>query len=272
MSAGDSRIPWASSRRALNATDSTISSRSFSLEVALQENLALEEKLEEEASEETAEASLKRLLSLRSVVSTSSSFAQRQQTASAATAIFKEIGTGSIGKIFEHPGTVFVYKLPLIDDNKKLWNNYIMHQKVKKSFDCLDYIDGQVEIPQCYWFATPQTRAFWEDSLDRFPFDQQFPKISRHVLCMERIFPLPRPVRHALIEKFCPPRGREKIESSEPDKDCLVRPYLGRVKYGSGGLFFSLRNFKLHANQMQELDLPLPEFALAMGHAMALLH
>lgn len=89
---------------------------------------------------------------------------------------------------------------------------------------------------------------------------------------MERIFPHPSPLRFALIDKFCPPHGRAQSKASEADKDCLVRPYLGRMKYGSGGMFFSLRNFKLHANQMQELDLPVSEFTGAMGHAMAVLH
>lgn len=158
-------------RRTLDSTDATVSSRSFSLETALKDNLALEDKLDAEAFEETAEACLKRMLSIKSVISTTSSFARRQQAALSATAPFKEIGTGSIGKVFEHPGTTFVYKLPLSDNPAKLWNNYLMHQRVKQGFDSLPYVDGQVEIPQCHWYATPNTQAFWDENLDRFPFD-----------------------------------------------------------------------------------------------------
>lgn len=110
-----------SSRRFLNATDSTVSSRSFSLDAALIANLTLEDKLDAEASSETPEACLKRMLSTKSVVSTSSSFAARQHAAfESGSAAFKEIGTGSIGKVFEHPGTVFVYKLPLSDAHEAL--------------------------------------------------------------------------------------------------------------------------------------------------------
>ncbi|KAK2591965.1 hypothetical protein QQS21_010337 [Conoideocrella luteorostrata] len=263
---------YANQRRLLNATDSTVSSRSFSLDVALVANLALEDKLEKEASTESNDACLKRMLSIKSVVSTSSSFAARQQQATGTSAMFREIGTGSIGKVFEHPRTVFVYKLPLANDASKLWNNYKMHQRVKISFESLPYVDGQVEIPECFWYATSNSTAFWDDHINLFAFSPQFPKQRREVLCMERIFPLPRPVRYSLIEKYCPPQGRSMAKTNEANKDCLVRPYLGRVKYGSGSNFFSLRNFKLHANQMQDLDLDMPELINAMAHAMAVLH
>lgn len=261
------------SRRLLNATDSTTSSRSFSLDAALIANLTLEDKLDAEAASETPEACLKRMLSTKSVVSTSSSFAARQHAAfESGSAAFKEIGTGSIGKVFEHPGTVFVYKLPLSDDPTKLWNNYKIHHRVKASFETLPYVDGQVEIPECFWYATSDSTAFWDENLDNFPFTQQFPKQRKHVLCMERIFPLPRPIRLALIDKYCPSHGRDTAKSNEANKDCLVRPYFGRLKYGTGSNFFSLRNFKLHANQMQELELDLPEMMNSLAHAMAVVH
>ncbi|KAG8413942.1 hypothetical protein J3458_011599 [Metarhizium acridum] len=259
-------------RRLLKSTDSSVSSRSISLDAALIANLALEDKLEAEASAETPEACLKRMLSIKSVVSTSSSFAARQKASIDANATFKEIGTGSIGKVFEHPGTVFVYKLPLSDDPDKLWNNYKMHQRVKISFETLPYMDGQVEIPECFWYATPDSNAFWDEHIDNFAFTQQFPKKRRHVLCMERIFPLPRPIRWALIDKFCPPQGQTMARNNEANKDCLVRLYFGRLKYGMGSRFFSLRNFKLHANQIKELDLDMPELINALAHAMAVVH
>ncbi|KAK3945363.1 hypothetical protein QBC46DRAFT_433743, partial [Diplogelasinospora grovesii] len=80
------------------------------------------------------------------------------------------------------------------------------------------------------------------------------------------------PVRYALIEKYCPSQGRDSIKTDEANKDCLVRPYMGRLRYGSGGQFFSLRNFKLHASQMKDLDLATAEMCRSMAHALALLH
>lgn len=121
----------------------------------------LEDQLAQEYADKTPEARLKRLLSVRTVVSTASSFAERQQAAMGVLVDFREIGTGSIGKVFEHPGTVFAYKLPLLDDSAKLWNNYIVGMRVEASFHAMPHYSGQVGIPRCFWFAVPQTEAFF---------------------------------------------------------------------------------------------------------------
>lgn len=238
----------------------------------MQESLALEDKLAEDALNESPTQCLQRMLSIKSVVSTASSFAQRQQSAVGTKAMFREIGTGSIGKVFEHPGTIFVYKMPLSDQPDKLWNNFKMHARVQDSFQTLPYFDGQVEIPRCFWYSNPESEAFWNENLDRFPDTPAFPRKKRHIFCMERIFPLPRPVRHALIGMFCPPAGRETVMQDQANKDCLVRPVLGRIKYGAGGMFISLRNFKLHANQIEDLGLDVNDLCSSMAHALAVLH
>ncbi|KAK1702571.1 hypothetical protein BDP67DRAFT_496799, partial [Colletotrichum lupini] len=227
---GSSRLPKAFEKRhPQNQSDETAaSSRAVSLEQAIIANLHLEERLEAETQGETIEVCLKRMLSTKSTISTASSFAKRQQAAVGVAANFREIGTGSIGKVFEHPGTTFAYKLPLTN--------------------------------------------FWEENLELFLRYIWFPCETNHILCMERIFPLPKPVRHCLIEKFCPPQGREQLMKSEANKDCLVRPYLGRIKCGTGGQFFSLRNFKLHANQIKDLKMKPADLYLGMAHALAVMH
>lgn len=276
--AGDAskRLPKRSdNRRRYNATDETIfsmSSRAVSLEQAMIRNLQLEDQLEKESEGLPVDETLKRMLSTKSVISTTSSFAQRHQEAAGAEVIFREIGTGSIGKVFEHPGTICAYKLPVSGQIDKMWNNYTMHKRIEISFQSLPYMEGQVEIPRCFWYATPETDAFWAHNLDRFPDTPEFPCQPRHILCMERIFPLPQPVRHALIEKYCPPQGIAMVKESQTNKDCLVRPCLGRMKYGGGERFFSLRNFTLHANQIRDLGLPSSDFYIGMAHALAVLH
>ncbi|KXX76562.1 hypothetical protein MMYC01_206643 [Madurella mycetomatis] len=244
----------------------------LSLPRVVLQNLTLEDRLESEASSDSPEKLLKRMLSVRSVVSTDLSFARRQQAAAGTKAMFREIGTASIGKVFEHPGTIFVYKLPITDQPQKLWNNYTKHMRVYRSFKSLPYTAFQVEIPRCFWYATPSTAAFWNDYLQRFPDLPQFPRLPRHALCMERIFPLPRAIRHALVDKYCPPQARQSMKENQSNKDCLIHPCLGRIKYGAGGHFFNLRNFKLHANEVKDLDLPVSELYVAMSHALAVLH
>lgn len=193
-----------SGRRQQQRTDTTASSRSSSLEAALSQNLQLEERLrfEPESVHETPQEKLRRLLSTRSAISTASSFAERQQAAVGGNANFREIGTGSIGKVFEQPGTRWAFKLPLMDRTDKLWNHYIMNLRVQGSFDELGSISGQVEIPRALWFAN-ETSQFWQQNTSLFPDSPTFPRRPRKVLCMERIFPLPEPIRHAIIDVYC---------------------------------------------------------------------
>lgn len=146
----------------------------------------------------------------------------------------------------------------MVDRTDKLWNNYIMALRVQESFDQPGGISGHVEIPRAAWFAS-KTSEFWHHNLALFPDSPTFPRQPREVLCMERIFPLPEPIRDTLIDVFCPPQNVNAAKDDPANKDCLIRPLLGRRRFGSsrpgGSMFFSLRNYKLHVDQIKELDL-----------------
>jgi hypothetical protein len=103
------RLPKIADHRQENRTDVSYSSRRASLEIALLENLSLEEKLKDEAAEETPKQTLKRFLSTKTAISTPSSFAEHQQAPVGTSAAFREIGTGSIGKVLEQPGTIWAF-------------------------------------------------------------------------------------------------------------------------------------------------------------------
>ena len=65
---------------------------------------------------------------------------------------------------------------------------------------------------------------------------------------------------------------QSKIKSSEPDQDCLIRPYLGRrrrLERQSRFKGFSLRNYPLHTDQIEELGLPGELYAEIMAEALA---
>ena len=275
MASESSRLPKLAERRQIQRTDLTsTSSRAASLEAALRENLILEQRLEAAAAGVTPQDSLRRLLSLKSIVSTSSSFAERHQAAVGTEAPFREIGTGSIGKVFEHPGTVWAYKLPLGDDASKLWNNYIINRMIEASFEQLGLLAGQAEVPRAVWYATPATNEFWDLNIDRFPYTTEFQRRPRAALCTERIFPLPAPIREALISLYCPQHAQESAKMYPANKDCLVRPLLGRRRHSTTSKLnsFSLRNFKLHLDQVEEIQLDVQEIAFAMADALAVLH
>ena len=245
-----------------------------SLEADLNRNLCLEDKLRRDDNEEPQEL-LKRLLPTRSGISTTSSFAEHQQSAIGCQTSFREIGRGSIGKVFEQPGSVWAFKALLIDRIEKLWNNYLIHLRIQESFDTLGTLSGQVEVPRVAWFANEASK-FWDDNLEFFPNDPTFPRRPREILCMERVFPLPEPVRHALIDMFCNPTNSTAAKAHPANKDCLVKLFLGRKRFGSsrpgGSMFFSLRNYKLHIDQVQSLQLDAEEYAKSMAGAPAVLH
>ncbi|KAK3358340.1 hypothetical protein B0T24DRAFT_693595 [Lasiosphaeria ovina] len=134
-----------------STNEAEASSMDQSLARVAMERLHLEDRLEQEAAAlETPDIILKRMLSIRSVVPTTSSFAQRQQGEVGTSSMFREIGTGSAGKVFEHPGTIFAYKVDVSGQPDKLWNNYDKHMRVYKSFDSVPYVADQVEIPRCF--------------------------------------------------------------------------------------------------------------------------
>jgi hypothetical protein len=248
--------------------------RSLSLAIAMEQSLVLEAKLAEEVASVAPQTALQRMLSLRSIISTTSSFAQAQQTAVGKVTNFREIGKGSIGVVYEHPGTIRCYKLPLLDDPSKLWNNYTMQTAIQEAFaKARNSLDVAARIPEMFWYANDKTSGFWDENLSKFPFTTVFPEKPRHALCMERILPLPRPLRHLLVDQYCQ-SDKDEAKNYAPNQDCLVRPILGRRRFGSGSgrARFSLRNFRLHLDQFEELNLDAHEYIIAMADAMATLH
>jgi len=68
--------------------------------------------------------------------------------------------------------------------------------------------------------------------------------------------------------------------ASEPDKDCLIRPYLGRRRTrkphtSSRFTGFSLRNFPLHLDQLESLGITpsdIQQYARTMAETLATMH
>ncbi|KAK8093438.1 hypothetical protein PG997_000123 [Apiospora hydei] len=122
------------------------------------------------------------------------------------------------------------------------------------------------------------TRATDQRLLRRFPAGYT----PCDALFTERIPPMPERVRNLLIDKFCPTTPDAalpaKIRADAQNRDCLVRPYLGRTKHGRGRsrkAFFSLRNFPPHLDQFSELGLPSTaarDYAAAVAKTLAVLH
>ncbi|PSN66029.1 hypothetical protein BS50DRAFT_469831, partial [Corynespora cassiicola Philippines] len=240
--------------------------RAPSLVEKLMENIQLEEKLDPKLT-------LKRFLSVNSVVSTSSSFAERYQAAALSIqADFRAIGAGTCGKVFEVPGTTDIFKVANHpgESTDTLWEDYISHLTICEIWDRIGRQNIQIQVPRVRYFVGAYDKEFWDNNLKRFPKNEQ---LVSNTLCTERVLPLAKPIRESLINQYCKPQLVQKIKQSEPDNDCLVRVYLGKRRRSERPtMFFSLRNYNLHLDQMEELGLDTHGLASNIAEALAIVH
>ncbi|KAK3387594.1 hypothetical protein B0H63DRAFT_559084 [Podospora didyma] len=191
-----------------------------------------------------ADPELGLMLSLHSVMPTSSSKASRQNIEGSGT--FRKIGAGACGAIFAQDGKSLVVKLAKNSDETELIPEF-------------GYF-----VPKNHKTSLTRTRALSKPLM-------MFAHLPTAALVTERIQPLPHDTRVRLIERFCPPRIKQKALDDPANKNYLVRVYLGSME-GKSGIFFSLHNFKLHLNQMLELELDVEGMARRLGHSLAILH
>lgn len=224
----------------------------------------------------TPKQKLQRLLSTKSTasaISTTSSFAQRQQDASEQPEdqSYRYIGAGSCGIIYECTGTTFAFKVAR-NDNLQLWNDFQMHSVVMAMFTKHEQLTADIRVPRCKTFILPEDKGWWAANISKFPEGVQ----ASMVLCAERILPLPKIVRELLLTEYCPAHLLEKARMDPMNSDCLVRLYLGRRRRtqitSRPQRFFTLRNLPLYLDQMLDLQLEIDEFASNMAKALAVMH
>ncbi|KAJ5286827.1 hypothetical protein N7478_002513 [Penicillium angulare] len=226
---------------------------------------------------------LKRSLSLTSVISTRSSFARRFQSARFRPhlQLVNQIGSGLQGAVFEIVGKTYVLKKESPGNELRpsnLQSEYKMHCDVSAAFE-LHQTSTQsiVHVPKPHDFILKtQDEAFWTKILPKIPQDYC---TRGNVVTMERILPLPKVVRKAIITFFC---GRswnlndtevEYLLNNPQNKHCLARVYLGKV---NGSIRREnpapLRNFPLYLDWMEELGIDTVMLSQEMGKAYATLH
>jgi hypothetical protein len=188
------------------------------------------------------------------------------------TAGYRKIGFGQCGLILERPGRNFVLKIARRHFEEALWNDCLSHARVYGAFIKQPFPECRVPILFSY---VANGNAEWWSEHGKFlpPMPQDFP-VPSSVMISERILPLPKPVRNALIDHFCPSNLKETVKSDPANRDCLVRVYLGRRRTPGAPKppNFSLRNFNLCLDQMIFLGLPIREYASAMAEALAIMH
>ncbi|KAH6614821.1 zinc finger protein-domain-containing protein [Boeremia exigua] len=222
---------------------------------------------------------LSRMLSTKSAISTDSSLAEMNQRAQedASMQTFASIGAGQTGTVYALKGTTLVIKLPNSPDrSNSVFDDFKSHKAAYQAFQGVSAIlRVHVHVPALKTWVTPTSSHFWRNNAGLFPQGVQTPDYG---LVSERIYPLPAPVRSALVDTFAPKAVKERKHDflrTPSNKDCLIRIYLGRRnsdKSSTPADKFHLRNFPLHVNEMEYLKLDTSYYAKLMAQALAILH
>jgi hypothetical protein len=234
---------------------------------------------------------LKRTLSVRSVLSTHSSFAERMEAlrnVNAADLKLAEIGRGSFGTVYEIPGTEWCLKKTLTSP-ETMWLEFLrgqktsedVNQKARKAilrtgeFD--DALMPRVPDYLCSYGTKDEesTKGWFKRNAHMFP-DENGGKKPGPVICLERILPLPKIIRESLIRHYFEPEKQEEALSDPRNKHCLCRPYLGSTSQAAKENNPDkwererecLQNFPLYLDYLEELDMD--PFTIARDMALGL--
>ncbi|KAM4062221.1 zinc finger domain-containing protein [Hirsutella rhossiliensis] len=189
----------------------------------------------------------------------------------------RRIGMGHCGSVWARPDATLrsddvVLKREDGSPGRSLPNEHVVHLHLVKALRGLQPDLAPVNVPLCYGFLRASHVDVWASILPSL-----HPGYTPcNALFSERIPPMAKIVRQLLIDKYCPVGLQGAIAADANNDDCLVRPYLGRRRHQSSrpSRFgaFSLRNFPLHADQMEELGLDLCEYARPMAATLAAMH
>ncbi|RVX68462.1 hypothetical protein B0A52_07462 [Exophiala mesophila] len=213
-----------------------------------------------------------RMFSTKSYLSTSSSLAKKLNDAQAHHELrnFVEIGKGQTGTVWALTGTDQVIKVANQNRSEGLWNDFLRHMRVESAFQSTSIVlRREINIPRVGDWVSPTNELFWGQSLPLLPPGSQ----PDHGFISSRIFPLPLPIREAIIDEFAPrsiKRAKASFLQEPASKDCLVRLYLGRRTERTGA--FKLRNFDMAVNEMEHLGLDTKMYAIAMAKILAIMH
>lgn len=198
--------------------------------------------------------------------------ASYRQVKLAAAVGYRVISFGQCGLVFERPGTDYVVKVAKPAYEGGLWADFRAHFRTRQAFEKEG--DTECRVPKIYSYVPKRNNRWWNENRPFFYDVHQSLVLPSNSLITERILPLPKVARQALINKYCPPQLRHNANTNPTNRDCLARIYLGRRRPINAPLSpnFTLRNYNLTLDQIVDLGLPAVSFAAAMGEALAIIH
>lgn len=193
-------------------------------------------------------------------------------TGNASHEILRRIGQGFCGSVWAEPidsKLACAIKREDGGPGRSLYHDFIMHQRV---FSSISAGQSRVHVPRWHEYISADNCVRWDSLLKRFP--EQF-RVRCNALKSDRIPAIPRPSRERIIDRYCPTSLKASAKRDEANQDCLIRPYLGRRRLHvkeSRFKCFSLRNYPLHVDQMEELELDMILYARIMAETLAELY
>ncbi|KXH45992.1 hypothetical protein CNYM01_03958 [Colletotrichum nymphaeae SA-01] len=260
-------------RREGNKTDES----GYSISPSLFENLTIATKyvqqgdaIEIDQHDESYTTTLQRFLSVNAVLSTASSFAIRQQQAAEQDLPLQVIGEGFCGVIYDFPSRGLIIKAGRSNKKQEMWADHVAHVKMWEA----SKTTKSYAIPRPAYIVQAEDLQAWKiahrkeiKSHSGFFFDPSAIMVS------ERILPLPRSIREALVSVFCPSDRKADASNNPANKHCLIRIYLGRRRMNQRvENRFSLRNFELTLDKMEILGVDPQQYVRPLAEALAVMH
>jgi len=235
-----------------------------------------------EESEEPPIQLLKRALSTKSVISTTSSFASRMQRVALQSKLergdLRIIGLGSCGTVFEIPGSELAFKKGTSESG--IWRDFCLTNRVHNAVQNVRMMMQEAfpystipKTPLCHNYHSVDNEKFWSNNVQRFPPGR---RTKQPLFTVDRILPLPQKAREGLIKLYFDEdeKAQQEAKDDQDNKDCLVRIYLGERESirQQSDVYDTLRNFPLRLNMMEDLELEVSELANEMAIGLAILH
>ena len=130
--------------------------------------------------------------------------------------MYQRIGQGFCGTVWSNDDIGDAIKREDGGPGRSLQNDFIIHRKVLSTIK-------SITVPNCYQYISASD-PWWDEHICKFPNGYQV----CNALISERIPPFRNEARTRIIDSYCPESLRAAIKQSGPDRDCLIRPYLGR--------------------------------------------
>jgi hypothetical protein len=148
------------------------------------------------------------------------------------------------------------------DTERSVANDMAMHRRFLHS-------TGSVHLP----FLVPHSYRMLQAHNREYPDNLPAGRTPCETYLQERIPPLPLSIRSTLIHHYCPPSKRDSVRNSKNDEDCLVRLYSGKRRSAYDQTrhksFFTLRNYGLYIDQMEDLGIDIDRAVAVLAKALA---